>query len=110
MTQLIAGPGTVCPPRCRIVKLTWQTQTPPSHEFLAFICSEEDGGFSVFAARYSGIVSQGETVDEAKSNIAEAFAAVLEACRKRGKPLDYSNESVIEAPKNCQQVWITVDG
>jgi len=110
MTVLAAMPMSVRRPRGRIEKTIWTNQTPPPHEFLVAICPDsEDGGFSAFALRYPGIVSQGETFDETKANIAEAFLAMLEACRKRGKSLEYS-EARLDLPADCQKVWITVDG
>jgi predicted RNase H-like HicB family nuclease len=110
MTPFIAKPNNTRLQRGRIVTPTWQKPSRPTHKFLAVFYPEEEGGFSAFAQRYPGIVSQGETVDEAKANIKEAFVAMLAACRKRGKSLEFSNEPMIEVHAACQQAWITVDG
>jgi len=90
------------------VKTVWKNQTPPPHEFLVAICDEEEGGYSAFAVNYPGVVSQGDTVEEAKANIAEAFTAMLEACRKHGRNLEFSDFPNL--PPDCQKAWIKVDG
>jgi predicted RNase H-like HicB family nuclease len=97
-------------PRGRVIRMAWTTKTPPSHEFLAIACpEEEDGGFSVFALNYPGVISQGETLEEARSNIAEAFLAVLEARRKRGEEMQFSYNPVVEITENCSRFRVTVD-
>jgi predicted RNase H-like HicB family nuclease len=40
---------------------------------------EEDGRYSVFVPGFPGCSSWGETLEEARANIHEAFAGVLEA-------------------------------
>ncbi len=98
------------PSRGSVVKMKWTIQNPPPHEFLAIICPEEEGGFSIYAATIPGVISQGETEDEARQNIAEAFLAMLEACRKRGEPLPYSARPVIDVTPDCRRIWIALDG
>lgn len=98
------------PSKGRLTKIQWRQQLPPQREFLAAVCEEEDGGYSVFAVNIPGVVSQGESVDEAKVNIKEAFLAMLEACVKHGEPLPYSYRPVIEMGEGWQRFWITVDG
>ena len=112
MTELMVMPNIARRQPGKIVSLTWQHfVSPPRHEFLAIACpDEEEGGFSVFAANIPGVVSQGETVEEATANISEAFIGMLEACRKRGQPLPYSDRPVIGMTSDCQKLWITVDG
>jgi predicted RNase H-like HicB family nuclease len=96
-------------PRGQLIRLKWKQQNPPSHEFVAIACPEEEGGFSIFALNYPGVVSQGETLDEAKANIAEAFLAVLEARRKRGEEMQFSYNPPVEVPKNCNRLRVIVD-
>lgn len=48
-----------------------------AYEFQALLCKEEEGGYSAHALCLPGVVSQGETEEEAKQNIAEAVAAAL---------------------------------
>ncbi len=94
----------------RIIAVNWRHPSPPLHEFVAVACPEEDSGYSVFALNYPDVVSQGETLDEAKANIAEAFLAVLEARRKHGEEMRFTQSPVIDIPANCERLRITVDG
>lgn len=96
--------------RSKIVKFKWQEQSPPPHEFEAIACPEEEGGFSVFATNYPGVISQGDTPEEAQSNIAEAFMAMLESRRKHGEKMDFSLAPWIEVTPNCRRLRIRVDG
>lgn len=93
----------------QVVAIEWKRQSPPPHEFLVIACPEEDGGFSAFAAHIPGVITQGESVEEVKANISEAFLAVLESCRQLGKPLPYSYQSVVEMSEGCQRLWVTVN-
>jgi predicted RNase H-like HicB family nuclease len=95
----------------RIISMRWQQQSPPLHEFAAIACpEEEDGGFSVFALHYPGVVSQGETIEEAQANIAEAFLAILESSRKHGRSMEYSFSPVVDAALRCVRFRVTVNG
>ena len=47
-------------------------------EFYAVFEQEEDGGFSVSVPALPGCFSQGDTFEEAKSNIEEAMSLYLE--------------------------------
>lgn len=89
---------------------TWFQQSPARHEFVAVATPEDEGGFSIYALHYPGIVSQGETLDEAKENIAEAFLAMLEARREQGEELEFSQDPWIDVPANYPRLRITVDG
>jgi predicted RNase H-like HicB family nuclease len=87
----------------------WQHQSPPPRQFLVAICPEEEGGFSVFALNYPEVVSQGDTIEEAKSNIAEAFVAVVESKEARGQHAEFSARPV-EIPNDCERCWISING
>jgi predicted RNase H-like HicB family nuclease len=88
-------------------------QTPKSdhvHDFDAVLTPEDEGGYSVFALRYPGVVSQAETVEEAKQNIGDAFLAMLEATKKRGRKLEYSNTPWMDIAFNSLRVRVRVNG
>ena len=62
---------------------------------------EGDGGFAVMVPSLPGCVSQGNTRDEAISNIREAIAVYLEDCRAAGEeiPTEAGREIVeVESP------------
>ena len=48
---------------------------------------QEEGGYTVYVPALPGCVSQGETVEEALSNIKEAIEVYLESLKARGLPL-----------------------
>jgi predicted RNase H-like HicB family nuclease len=48
---------------------------------------EEDGGYVVSVPALPGCVSEGDSRDEALSNIREAIEVYLEDCREAGDPI-----------------------
>ena len=110
MSKLLHEQAAEPVPVVGILSVRFKQITPPPHEFLAIACAEDEGGFSVFAANVPGVISQGETIEEAKANISEAFLGMLQACRKRGEPLPYSYQPIVELTGDCQKFWVVVDG
>ncbi len=45
----------------------------------------EEGGYTVYAPSLPGCISEGDTFEEAKKNIAEAITAYLESLAKDGE-------------------------
>jgi len=111
VTELFAVSSPSRLPSAQIVLQKCRVQTPPPHEFVAVLCPDvEEGGFSVFALNYPGVISQGETLEEAQANIAEAFMAVLESRRKHGEQMEYSSRSVVDHTPDCLHIRVTIDG
>jgi predicted RNase H-like HicB family nuclease len=69
-------------------KLYVMTQT-----FTAVYEPAEEGGYVAFVEEVPGAISQGETLDEARENLKEALALMLEVNRE--KALDGVDESQI---------------
>lgn len=90
--------------------VAWVRDERQPHGFHAAIIPEEEGGFSAIAIHYPGVVSQGETIEEARANVAEAFLALLEARQVHGEALYYSIQPIVDLPRNCKRTWIDVDG
>ena len=42
----------------------------------------EEGGYVAYVAEFSGVNTQGETIDEARENLGEAIQLILEANRE----------------------------
>jgi predicted RNase H-like HicB family nuclease len=93
-----------------VVAVNWRDPPTAYHEFVAIACPEEDGGYSVFAPNYPDVISQGDTLDEVRVNIGEAFLAVLESRRKHGEEMRHTPSASIDVPRNCEHLRITVDG
>ena len=57
----------------------------------AWISPDEHGGFWVTVSRLPGCVSQGDTIEEAKSNIAEALRGLVEFYHDNGLDVPWSD-------------------
>ena len=57
--------------------------------FRAHFVKEESGGFTAFAAYLPGVVSDGETFDEALENITDAFGLVIESYKELEMPIPW---------------------
>ncbi len=62
------------------------------YECQAVLCPEEDGGFSAHVANLPGAVSQGETQDDALTNLREAFVGAIETYRELGMEIPWSDK------------------
>jgi antitoxin HicB len=58
-----------------------------SHRYRVILEPEADGGYAVWVPALPGCVSQGETREEALTNIREAIQCYLESCLKHGEPI-----------------------
>ena len=57
--------------------------------------SEEDGGYSVHCPALPGCSSQGDTMEEALSNIKEAIRGVLEVRREERMPIPRETPEIV---------------
>jgi predicted RNase H-like HicB family nuclease len=77
-------------------------------ECRALVCPEEEGGYSVYALRLPGVVSQGETEAEALCNIEEAFQGAIATYIDRQMPIPWADVAV-DRPNGCKEQWIVVN-
>jgi predicted RNase H-like HicB family nuclease len=54
-----------------------------THTFTAVFEEAEEGGYVAFVEELPGAITQGETLDEARENLKEAIALMLEVNRER---------------------------
>ena len=73
------------------------------------LCPEEDGGFSALAQRLPGVVSQGETEDEALRNISEAFRGAVQMYLEDGGGIPWQDSDETALPKGSKERWVLVD-
>jgi predicted RNase H-like HicB family nuclease len=66
-------------------------------KFTVVLEPEEAGGFSVHCPALPGCASQGETPDEALTNIREAILGILAVRRKHGMP------AAVETPEGVAE-------
>ncbi|OGK26732.1 hypothetical protein A2954_07050 [Candidatus Roizmanbacteria bacterium RIFCSPLOWO2_01_FULL_37_12] len=65
-------------------------------EYITVFQEEKEGGYSVWVPELPGCASQGETFEEALSNIKEAIELYLEGADKIGKEeTDYKKQFVV---------------
>jgi predicted RNase H-like HicB family nuclease len=55
--------------------------------FDVVIVSEAEGGYSVFVPELPSVATQGETIEEARSNAQEAIEGYLEVMHEDGLPI-----------------------
>jgi predicted RNase H-like HicB family nuclease len=54
-----------------------------TNDFTAVYQEAEEGGYIAYAEEVPGAITQGETLDEARANLAEAIQLVLETNREQ---------------------------
>lgn len=52
-----------------------------------FFEPQPEGGFTVYSPDLPGMITQGETIEEAAANAQEAIELYVESMRERGKPV-----------------------
>jgi len=62
---------------------------------------QPEGGFTVTSPVLPELVTEGDTLEDAFANVADALAAVLEIYAEQGRPLPAG----IELPPSGQIVW-----
>lgn len=84
----------------------WQPM-PPTLECRALLVPE-DGGYVVHCLRLPGVVSQGDTVQEALANIEDAFREAIRSYRDAGDDIPWEDVDV-ERTNDCLERWILVN-
>ena len=86
----------------------WETLGDNVYECRSVICPEGTGGFSAHALRLPGVVSEGETLEEAIRNITEAFRGAIAAYKELGKAIPWEDVQV-DRPNGWTERWILVN-
>ncbi len=64
------------------------------NDFTAIYQAAEEGGYVAFAQEVPGAITQGDSLDEARANLAEAIQLVLDANREQS-PLELADGPII---------------
>jgi predicted RNase H-like HicB family nuclease len=91
-----------------LVKCIWEKQER-RYRCHVIICPEEDGGYSAVALRLPGVVSQGDTEDEALHNIAEAFRGAVQTYLDDDGGIPWQDSCDMECTEGSVKRWILVD-
>ena len=67
-----------------ITGLDWVRTDGREHECRVLLCPEEVGGFSAHALQLPGVVSEGDTIEEALDNIRDAFQEAFRLYAEEG--------------------------
>jgi len=86
----------------------WREFSGQTYECRVLLCPESTGGYSAIALRLPGVVSQGESVEDALKNVSEAFAAAVGVYLEEGGHIPWE-EVPVERSKGCLERWILVD-
>lgn len=82
---------------------------PRPRGFYALAIPEEDGGYSVVAVHYDGVVSEGDTLADAMTNIAEAFRTMQLACEFKNVPFKPNLAAEADLVGKGMRVWVRVN-
>lgn len=85
------------------------TEFTDAYQCRVRLIPEDVGGYSAHALRLPGVVSQGESVEEALSNIAEAFRLALEEYQQAGERIPWTEDLDVECKAGCLERWIVVN-
>lgn len=77
-------------------------------ECRGFVYADEDGGFCAYATRLPGVYGEGETVEEAFSDLCDAFQMALEIYREEGKQIPWRDRQVDEG-RHGAELWAVVN-
>ena len=88
----------------------WQTFGDRTFQCRVLLCPDELGGYSAHAMRLPGVVSQGETEEEALENIADAFTAAVESYLAHSTSIPWADNPVCkDKPLGSKERWIVVN-
>ena len=74
------------------------------------LCPEQVGGYSIYVPGLPGVVSEGETQEQALAGITEALQAAIEGYSREGRPVPWAGiEDQPESEPGEIKTWITVD-
>jgi antitoxin HicB len=86
----------------------WNQYSKIVYECRVYICPDETGGFYAYIANLPGVVSEGDTIEEAIENVREAFAGVVASYRDSGEPIPWTLE-VEPIPEKATEKRIVMD-
>lgn len=100
MNPTIDNPTTLGGSECPIELETskWSEFDKPHYVCRAAFFAEPEGGFSVHATRLPGVVSEGETIEEATANILEAFKLAIQYYLESGAGIPWEPVSFDQQP------------
>lgn len=81
-----------------------------AHICRAILIPDEEGGFTAIARNLPGVVSEGDTFDEAIRNIKDAFENALIAYAEQGMPIPWYHGKSTEEQGRELHLVVELDG
>ena len=91
-----------------ITQVDWVSTNGRVYECRVMLVPENAGGYSAHAMQLPGVVSEGESEEEALANIRDAFCTAIQVYLEEGQPIPW-HEVAIEKPQGAHERWIAVD-
>ena len=80
-----------------------------TYECRTLLCPEAEGGFSAHAIYLPGVVTQGETEEEALAMMADAFREAVLSYRAEQMPIPWQDEPIVQRTAGSKERWILVN-
>ena len=95
----------------RLIEGEWQDYTNRNRLRIEVrLIPEDEGGFSVYAARLPGACSQGETKEEAMENIQDALSGLMEQYEADGVDIPWLPDAETPEPGSEEiRCWVVID-
>ncbi|UCC31816.1 MAG: type II toxin-antitoxin system HicB family antitoxin [Phycisphaerales bacterium] len=74
-------------------KAVWSKPEPAEYRCEIRLCGEPEGGYSVYAPELPGVVTEGETAEEAMRNVAEALQGTLRTYLDDDQPIPWKKDA-----------------
>ena len=78
-----------------------------SHDFTVLFEPAEEGGYIVTCPALPGLVTEGDTLVEARNMAADAIRCYLESLRKDGQPIP-TDKAILAEPRK-EQISVALD-
>jgi antitoxin HicB len=84
----------------RFGKRRWNSgELVAGHSYTVLFEPDEEGGYVAFCPALPGLVTEGDTFEEARERVKEAIEARLESLHKDGQPIPVDKEIKLEPVK-----------
>ena len=90
-------------PKPRSTKIRKETIAATAYRYTAIFDPDPNGGYTVTVPSLPGLVTEGESFEEARAMVHEAILGYLEALRKHGEEIPIEDHPIITT-----QVAVTV--
>ena len=91
---------------CEYDEPTWYNPGGREHRCEIRAVREEDGGYSIYAPELPGVVSQGDTLKDAITNIAEALHVAISCYLDGNEPIPWERSHDEHSPEGFRSCLV----